>query len=146
MTSTRSPSPSAVSPRRLRATNCPFTAVATLVPWKPSSSSTRSSRATATSRDLPFKTMRIALLHTCRCAERQVCRPPRHRRRQQERSEEHTSELQSLMRISYAVFCLKKKNKKKNAQRSNVHKFKHSHQTRQSSKNHKKSHSTIVQL
>src|SRR3546814_4025742 len=29
----------------------------------------------------------------------------------QRRSEEHTSELQSLMRISYAVFCLKKKNK-----------------------------------
>src|SRR3546814_6783697 len=28
-----------------------------------------------------------------------------------ERSEEHTSELQSLMRISYAVFCLKKKKK-----------------------------------
>src|SRR3546814_5743772 len=28
-----------------------------------------------------------------------------------ERSEEHTSELQSLMRISYAVFCLKKKNR-----------------------------------
>src|SRR3546814_2462307 len=30
------------------------------------------------------------------------------------RSEEHTSELQSLMRISYAVFCLKKKKKYKN--------------------------------
>src|SRR3546814_1766348 len=30
------------------------------------------------------------------------------------RSEEHTSELQSLMRISYAVFCLKKKNKTTN--------------------------------
>src|SRR3546814_4846880 len=30
------------------------------------------------------------------------------------RSEEHTSELQSIMRISYAVFCLKKKNKHKN--------------------------------
>src|SRR3546814_7411978 len=30
-----------------------------------------------------------------------------------ERSEEHTSELQSLMRISYAVFCLKKKKKNK---------------------------------
>src|SRR3546814_7485435 len=29
------------------------------------------------------------------------------------RSEEHTSELQSLMRISYAVFCLKKKKKRK---------------------------------
>src|SRR3546814_10485037 len=32
-------------------------------------------------------------------------------RRQRPRSEEHTSELQSLMRISYAVFCLKKKKK-----------------------------------
>src|SRR3546814_3433844 len=32
------------------------------------------------------------------------------------RSEEHTSELQSLMRISYAVFCLKKKKKKKNTE------------------------------
>src|SRR3546814_2171098 len=32
------------------------------------------------------------------------------------RSEEHTSELQSLMRISYAVFCLKKKNHKMNKQ------------------------------
>src|SRR3546814_8763787 len=30
------------------------------------------------------------------------------------RSEEHTSELQSLMRISYAVFCLKNKNNRKN--------------------------------
>src|SRR3546814_2546060 len=30
------------------------------------------------------------------------------------RSEEHTSELQSLMRISYAVFCLKKKHKEQN--------------------------------
>src|SRR3546814_1241472 len=34
----------------------------------------------------------------------------------QRRSEEHTSELQSLMRISYAVFCLKKKTKHKNKQ------------------------------
>src|SRR3546814_1040997 len=34
-------------------------------------------------------------------------------RRRAARSEEHTSELQSLMRISYAVFCLKKKIKKK---------------------------------
>src|SRR3546814_2382012 len=33
------------------------------------------------------------------------------RRKQSLRSEEHTSELQSLMRISYAVFCLKKKKK-----------------------------------
>src|SRR3546814_4907145 len=34
-----------------------------------------------------------------------------HRRLPDIRSEEHTSELQSLMRISYAVFCLKKKRK-----------------------------------
>src|SRR3546814_4171736 len=34
-------------------------------------------------------------------------------RSRQERSEEHTSELQSLMRISYAVFCLKKKNERR---------------------------------
>src|SRR3546814_1637152 len=33
------------------------------------------------------------------------------RQREFDRSEEHTSELQSLMRISYAVFCLKKKKK-----------------------------------
>src|SRR3546814_3299253 len=45
-------------------------------------------------------------------------REPEHRRRAAEetldprRSEEHTSELQSLMRISYAVFCLKKKKRK----------------------------------
>src|SRR3546814_9319880 len=36
-----------------------------------------------------------------------------------ERSEEHTSELQSLMRISYAVFCLKKKNAMQSRKREN---------------------------
>src|SRR3546814_4614794 len=36
------------------------------------------------------------------------------RRGNQHRSEEHTSELQSLMRIPYAVFCLKKKNRTRN--------------------------------
>src|SRR3546814_9520899 len=43
-------------------------------------------------------------------APHRACRSPRPRR---QRSEEHTSELQSLMRISYAVFCLKKKKKNK---------------------------------
>src|SRR3546814_8921944 len=46
-----------------------------------------------------------------RSAERVQCREPRVLRFERERSEEHTSELQSLMRISYAVFCLKTKNK-----------------------------------
>src|SRR3546814_9735262 len=40
----------------------------------------------------------------------QRLRPLRAAFRSDARSEEHTSELQSLMRISYAVFCLKKKN------------------------------------
>src|SRR3546814_3697296 len=43
-----------------------------------------------------------------------------------ERSEEHTSELQSLMRISYAVFCLKKKKQNKHRQNKNkIHIDKH---------------------
>src|SRR3546814_9185127 len=37
------------------------------------------------------------------------------------RSEEHTSELQSLMRISYAVFCLKKKKNKYNHNKQEIH-------------------------
>src|SRR3546814_5451445 len=51
---------------------------------------------------------------------------PRHRAGQQadqqerDRSEEHTSELQSLMRISYAVFCLKKKNTNRTRLKSNT--------------------------
>src|SRR3546814_5840202 len=51
------------------------------------------------------------------------------------RSEEHTSELQSLMRISYAVFCLKKK---KNINRRNKK------QTEQLSKSHIRTLHTIL--
>src|SRR3546814_972455 len=40
--------------------------------------------------------------------------------RPQHRSEEHTSELQSLMRISYAVFCLKKKNSRTITESNNI--------------------------
>src|SRR3546814_7100264 len=64
-----------------------------------------------------FRQMRQDVINIKRAA----CRLPtlRHRlhiRRDAaaHRSEEHTSELQSLMRISYAVFCLKKKNTTKN--------------------------------
>src|SRR3546814_1606691 len=48
-----------------------------------------------------------------RSAGRERRHRPHDRRRTLARSEEHTSELQSLMRISYAVFCLKKKTTKK---------------------------------
>src|SRR3546814_10567692 len=41
--------------------------------------------------------------------------------RRARRSEEHTSELQSLMRISYAVFCLKKKNNEKTTNNQRQH-------------------------
>src|SRR3546814_10862439 len=47
------------------------------------------------------------------------------------RSEEHTSELQSLMRISYAVFCLKKKKKTKYLQ---THIYKHTEKHTQNSR------------
>src|SRR3546814_2566935 len=43
------------------------------------------------------------------------------------RSEEHTSELQSLMRISYAVFCLKKKKQKRSQHHSHTPYEKHTH-------------------
>src|SRR3546814_9974349 len=50
-------------------------------------------------------------VRVCRPIARHAEEQPEIDNRQQNRSEEHTSELQSLMRISYAVFCLKKKKK-----------------------------------
>src|SRR3546814_2921821 len=50
------------------------------------------------------------------CRARCESGPPRPRGSAADRSEEHTSELQSLMRISYAVFCLKKKKKNTHSQ------------------------------
>src|SRR3546814_7752294 len=47
------------------------------------------------------------------------------------RSEEHTSELQSLMRISYAVFCLKKKKIRKQDTKQIQQYKQHQHKTRQ---------------
>src|SRR3546814_7368921 len=48
----------------------------------------------------------------CRLSNAHVASDCTRQRSVSPRSEEHTSELQSLMRISYAVFCLKKKNNK----------------------------------
>src|SRR3546814_4195576 len=55
--------------------------------------------------------------------------PPALRRDRAERSEEHTSELQSLMRISYAVFCLKKK-KTIQEDRSNIEEYNDNNQNK----------------
>src|SRR3546814_3526457 len=84
----------------------------TLFPYPPlfrslPSSVTRPSSTTATRSASEAVCSRCAIATTVRpvttaASERSRCRA---------RSEEHTSELQSLMRISYAVFCLKKKNK-----------------------------------
>src|SRR3546814_4178043 len=54
-----------------------------------------------------------------RAVERDDLRPRSENRPPSPRSEEHTSELQSLMRNSYAVFCLKKKNKTPHHHESN---------------------------
>src|SRR3546814_5737932 len=71
----------------------------------------RRSRRYAPAVRLAAGSMGIAL-RNCRdsggAAHSRRARPVR-----EERSEEHTSELQSLMRISYAVFCLKKKKKQR---------------------------------
>src|SRR3546814_9424138 len=72
--------------------------------------------ATATSRTMPVpgcprrgSTWRACAWRSCRTTTPGCAIPGR----SPCRSEEHTSELQSLMRISYAVFCLKKKNNNK---------------------------------
>src|SRR3546814_4271512 len=54
-----------------------------------------------------------------RAVYREIAAANKHPEGESQRSEEHTSELQSLMRISYAGFCLKKK-KNKNNQEYNI--------------------------
>src|SRR3546814_7826499 len=63
---------------------------------------------------LPISRLRTSFPLPARCSSSDLTktRAPSNSGTASRRSEEHTSELQSLMRISYAVFCLKKKNKK----------------------------------
>src|SRR3546814_9626774 len=96
-----------VSIARLRATACATTrwsrsaAVRSVTPCSRSSASAaRLNTASATSISIKVKPF---------SAERLQKVKPFSAERRQERSEEHTSELQSLMRTSYAVFCLTKK-------------------------------------
>src|SRR3546814_9325616 len=74
----------------------------------------RPPRSTRTDTLFPYTTLFRS--HQCPRLYNQVLHLRRHKDTEQQqyqrhRSEEHTSELQSLMRISYAVFCLKKKTK-----------------------------------
>src|SRR3546814_5763784 len=101
----------------------------------------RQPRSTRTDTLFPYTTLFRSLGQPCRSARKarphglrpRPRRGARFRRRQKVReieplvgrSEEHTSELQSLMRTSYAVFCLKKKKNSKetyNAKYNIVHK------------------------
>src|SRR3546814_13245953 len=68
----------------------------------------RPPRSTRTDTLFPYTTLFRSIVARDGGEEIAECED-RHQRDQQGRSEEHTSELQSLMRISYAVFCLKKK-------------------------------------
>src|SRR3546814_2494285 len=64
-----------------------------------------------TAADIPSRKVLIFSLSTNRSSWSWKNREKLNAGRKMPRSEEHTSELQSLMRISYAVFCLKKKKK-----------------------------------
>src|SRR3546814_5886234 len=68
---------------------------------------------------LPSEWGRTALPPALSAAAARAGGAPESRGRPPIRSEEHTSELQSLMRISYAVFCLKKKKNKKVQKKDN---------------------------
>src|SRR3546814_4410222 len=76
----------------------------------------RPPRSTRTDTLFPYTTLFLSFVQCPECghaaspaAEAEEADKPRWKWNVPERSEEHTSELQSLMRISYAVFCLKKK-------------------------------------
>src|SRR3546814_3303535 len=60
-----------------------------------------------------------------------------------DRSEEHTSELQSLMRISYAVFCLKKKKHKQKKIIEDCHKLTHLTKSRRTIQNKNNKHTRL---
>src|SRR3546814_4696908 len=75
--------------------------------WQPSLACTRAVQQSSIGRKASAAFRPLSPPVFCRRSGR-VRRPPP--QGWNERSEEHTSELQSLMRISYAVFCLKKKN------------------------------------
>src|SRR3546814_3714485 len=83
----------------------------------------RPPRSTRTDTLFPYTTLFRSALIQCRLGghargKLQGMQHPAHAPAR--RSEEHTSELQSLMRISYAVFCLKKKKKVQNRKSDSV--------------------------
>src|SRR3546814_7809637 len=86
----------------------------------------RPPRSTRTDTLFPYTTLfrspRRPQVPSC-CCHRRRRRPQPRSQPRRGRSEEHTSELQSLMRISYAVFCLKKKKKHIHETNNNQHTY-----------------------
>src|SRR3546814_5899349 len=76
-------------------------------------------RSTSTSHHVSPDRQRAAPLARSPRRHPLVCGGMDHQRAGSPRSEEHTSELQSLMRISYAVFCLKKKKNRHHTVKTN---------------------------
>src|SRR3546814_2688621 len=74
-----------------------------------------------------FRMVEVAMMLLLPMAALAFAIPPKRSTSALGRSEEHTSELQSLMRISYAVFCLKKKKQHLLQQRSDKHTSKQTH-------------------
>src|SRR3546814_10462751 len=79
-----------------------------------------------------FFRVSMDIIVSMRSSQEDRPRPAAACRRSGRRSEEHTSELQSLMRISYAVFCLKKKNKLTHTMHTNTKKTTPHHHNTQS--------------
>src|SRR3546814_4393812 len=86
----------------------------------------------------PGRSVRTVIKLSCPCHIARLTGHPKRRRRDRTspggpctcRSEGHTSELQSLMRISYAVFCLKKKNEEITTdQHTQLHNMTHTRNT-----------------
>src|SRR3546814_5235128 len=99
----------------------PESGLASTQEWKPPKASGRARTATSGIRSAAGRSSSSIGVTQLRPSRRPSSERPR---LPTERSEEHTSELQSLMRISYAVFCLKKKKKhyKTNTKSSKTHK------------------------
>src|SRR3546814_1034653 len=88
-----------------------FAALASMNKTLPVARSASSAKVRAD--ELPAsQTLRSSLVRSCKASSKSD--------KVHLRSEEHTSELQSLMRISYAVFCLKQKKKQKHKTHLNI--------------------------
>src|SRR3546814_2029406 len=97
-------------PRSTRAaTRCPYTTLFRSPDARSFPTASSSSLEVSTTSPSPSATIRTSRNETETLRRHW---PRRRLSRRPPRSEEHTSELQSLMRISYAVFCLKKKQQK----------------------------------